>query len=158
MTDMRTLIRREFLARKEFITGRVLTQPSITSFDVAGSTVWVVAVDVGGFRHLEDVPVKMVNGSRGYATTDSSVLLRRNTAGRYDIVGPADRSTGITKKKTYTIDTPTETSATDLGFTFRLETFIWYATAGPASVSAWADGLTTFPKLTITDADGNPVT
>lgn len=155
MSDTRHLIRREIKARREFITGKVLTPMNVLFFGPGStSTVWVVDVDIGDpLRRLQDVPIKMVNNNRLYASLGASVLLRRNTAGRYDIVGPADVATGTTTKKTYTIDVPTAAASVDLGFDFRVEVFTYYG-----DNSLWADGVTVFPKVTVIDPDGIPIT
>ncbi len=160
MSDIRALIRREMRSRTEFLTGKVLTQPTVIEFGPGGpgsETVWVVDVDIGSNRRLEDVPVKANNRERGYAGLGQAVLLHRNTAGRYEVTGPADKAAGVTAIKRYTVDVATPTDTANLGFTFRQETFIFYATAGPVSASAWNDGITPFPKLTVLDGDGDPV-
>lgn len=159
MSDLRQLIRREIKRRQEFITGRVLTEPNLLQFGLTPGTesTWVVDVDIGSNRRLESVPVKTYNRRRTYASVGSTVLLRRSTQGRYEVVGPGDRKHGTLTTTKYVIDVVTPQSSADAGFSSRLETFIWYATAGSGGSSAWADGVTPFPKRTVIDADGNPV-
>lgn len=153
MANVRQLIKREIQSSREYIVGQVLTQPEISLYTPL-STMWVCDVTIGDdLRRLEKVPIKaLINGDRGYARAGQTVLLRKNTAGRYDIIGPADRVTGKVVKKTYTIDLPTETSSANLGFATRREPFEYYGIN-----AAWNDGVTPFPLVTITDPDGNPI-
>ena len=82
----------------------------------------------------------------------SEITWISTTTGRFDIIGPADRAIGTLVKKIYTIDLPTETSSANLGFSFKKEAFEYYGLN-----AAWNDGVTPFPKETITDPDGNPI-
>lgn len=160
--SLQQLIRREILSRREFITGTVLRSPSLRPYDETGSAshVWTVDVEVGGQRPLFDVPAKAgSDGSRRYAQRGSTVLLRRNAQGRFEVVGPGDRAAAFIEVKEYDIGDPTPTATDTLGFSSRREPFEFYKgpTPGVPGTSFWNDGDNPFPKLTIIDPNGNPV-
>lgn len=151
------LIRREIEARKDLV-GTVLKKRELVQFDGTGATgVWVVDVDVGGNRVLRDVPVKAgSDGSRFYADINQTVLLRRNTQGRFDVIGPADRVAAQAVEKEYDLQAGTEVSSRSVGFTVNKVPFEFYQ-GGGVGASRWNDGVTPFPKVQILDGDGNEV-
>lgn len=156
MSSLRQLIRQEVQARQQFLPGTMLTSPEYTSFDNSSNPVWTASVDIGGANPLGDVPVKSVNGSRAYASRGAAVLLRRNAQGRYEVTGPGDRRQNLRRRKLYTFGNTTPTNTTDFGFDSRVEPFEFYQGTG-APNSLWNDGVTPFPKVTIIDANGDPV-
>jgi hypothetical protein len=160
--SIKRLINREIKAKQEFLIGRVLSVRELKYGDPTNLThyVWYADVDVGGNRVLRDVPIKSAgSGTRFYASQDQTVLLKRNAAGRFDIVGPADRQVSQVIVKEYSLADQSQTSQTTLGFSFRKEAFEFYEgpTPGTPGTSLWADGTTPFPKVTIIDAQGNEV-
>ena len=160
--SLKGLINREIKAQKEFLVGRVLTIRELKPGDPLNGDkrVWYCDVDVGGNRILRDVLIKTAgSGTRFYASQDQTVLLRRNTAGRYDVIGPADRQVGQTVFKEYALIDRSESSSTTLGFSYRREVFDYYKGPTPptAGTSLWNDGNTPFPKVTTIDAQGNEV-
>ena len=141
---------------------RVLTIRELKFGDPLGtaSRIWVADINVGGNRILRDVPIKgNAPGSRFYAARGQSVLMKRNANGRFDVVGPADRTLGIEVKKEYDLTTQTIDTQSNLGFSFRAEVFEFYKGPTPptAGTSIWNDGSTPFPKTTTIDANGNEV-
>ena len=159
MSDLRKLIRQEIINRREFMVGTILDTPEVKAFDGSGGTGgprWVAPVTIGSNRHLKNVPIKAVNGTRHYARRGSTVLLRRNVSSRFEVIGPGDRRAAVQIVKTYVPGNLTAQSTANIGFSFREETFEFYEGAGPPN-SLWNDGSTPFPKVTIIDGDGNPV-
>ena len=157
MSDLRRLIRQEIIARQEFIVGTMLTSPAYSAFDNSTHPVWSATVEIGGDHPLADVPVKTVNGSRAYASRGATVLLRRNAQGRYEVIGPGDRRSNFKVRKTYTFGNTAPVTTVAVGFSSRVEPFEFYQGTG-APNSLWNDGVTPFPKVTIIDANGDPVT
>lgn len=153
-------VRREVLARREAIVGRVVSHLRLTTFDGSpgGGPTWVVDVDAGdGRRVLRDVPVKAgADGARFYAQLGQSVLLRRNAAGRFDVVGPADRVPAPAVAKEYDPATGAEVSSATEGLTTTVEPFTHLQGTG-APNSKWGDGVTPFVKVTVRDGEGNEV-
>lgn len=125
----RDLIRRELAGVKQRLRGRVVSAPALVTYDAVGVRYahWVVAVDIGGNRVLEHVPVKMgTAGSRSYARLGSPVWLEKD-GGRYQVVGPADRA--ITQRQIVLVnedggDAPI--LAGYAGYTFTREPFSYY--------------------------------
>ncbi len=99
------LIRREFLARQEFLVGTVIGEPRPTRFDgvAPGAGVLLVCdVDIGSNNPLLNVPIKSAgDGSHFYAGLTNTVLLRRNLLGRFQVVGPGDRANGFNETIEY---------------------------------------------------------
>lgn len=126
--SLKNLILREIRARKDFLVGTVVSSPVLRTFDASafGAETWVVRVDVGGNRILDNVPVKAVEGSRFYAQLGQSVLLRKNAQGRYDVVGPADRLATAAVAKQYDLNAGLLTATETRGFTFQREPFEFY--------------------------------
>lgn len=113
--SFRRLAREEIRARRDRV-GKVLSTRRILDFSTS-TPVWVVNVDVGGERVLRDVPVKAFGAlQRTYAVPGQSVNLKRNTQGRYDVVGPADAVVGTTVAMDVDLDTQTGSPGTDFGF------------------------------------------
>jgi hypothetical protein len=86
-----------------------------------------------------------------------TVLLRRNAAGRYEVVGPGDRVNAFQTKKTYNFGNASVVATTTTGFSFRQETFSFYRNIANPGASFWNDSVTPFPKITTIDPAGNPV-
>jgi hypothetical protein len=151
---LKPFIRREIRSRQD-LTGRVMTAMTLREFNTGSAPVWVCDVDLGSNRLMRDVPIKgNANGSRFYAQRGQTVLMRRNTQGRYDIIGPADRLTAAGNVKTYTLGNGTPVTNTPQGFSFELVPFEFYKGTG---TSLWNDGTTPFPYVRLLDALGNPV-
>lgn len=155
--SLRQVIRQEVKSRTEFIVGTMLSSPEYAAFDDSLNPVWTATVEVGGDFPLSRVPVKSVNGSRSYASRGATVLLRRNAQGRYEVVAPGDRRSSFRTRKKYTFGNSTPIESTVFGFSVRVEAFEFYQGTG-APNSLWNDGVTPFPKETIIDANGDPVT
>lgn len=157
---LKPFVRREILARQDRV-GRVVSQRELKPRNSGGSPVWVCDVDIGANRLIRNVPIKATSsaGARFYAERGQTVLLRRNTQGRYDIVGPADRLSSIAGISTYEVGDSTALTAAQLGFTFQREPFEFYQGPTPPTpgTSLWNDGVTPFPLVRILDADGNEV-
>ncbi len=153
---LKTVIRREIRARRDLV-GTVFSQRELRQFNTGAAPVWVCSVNIGGNRILRNVPIKGAgSGERFYAELGQAVLLRRNTQGRYDIVGPSDKLSAIATKKTYNIGAAAVVATTTEGFQISQEIFDFYKGTGPPN-SLWADGVTPFPLVRILDAAGNPV-
>jgi hypothetical protein len=157
---LKQLIKRETDFRREFLTGTVLTPLRALQFDQTGggSPVWVASIEIGSNRPLIDVVVLASNdGTRRYAKVGKTVMLRMNTMGRYDAIGPADRVASTASVKTYNVGIATAVTAADFGYTFERVPFEWYANSGNPGESRWNDTFSTFPLTRVVDADGNPV-
>lgn len=135
--SQKDLINREIRsAEKRRIRGTVLTEPRILNFDLSGSRfpTFVVDVDIGRNRILEDVPVK-INGpkARFYARPGSPVYLDRDAFGRYQVIAPADRA--MRQGNLILINEDTDLTATGavIGFTFAREPYEFYQGVQPES-------------------------
>lgn len=160
MSLIKPFIRREIKARQDLV-GTVISDKFLKAANAGGSPVWVCDVNVGGEKVLRNVRIKgsSAQGSRFYADRGQTVLLRRNTQGRFQIIGPADKIASIAGVNRYTIGNATATTAAQLGFTFEVVAFEFYEGPSPPTpgTSLWNDGVTPFPLVRILDADGNPV-
>lgn len=156
---LKVVIRREIRARRDLV-GTVFSQRVLKSFNAGAAPVWVCSVNIGGNRILKNVPIKGAGtGERFYAELGQAVLLRRNTQGRYDIVGPSDKLSTIAVKKTYNVGAAAVVATTIEGFQISREPFEFYEgdQAQAPGTSLWNDGTTPFPLVRILDAAGNPV-
>ena len=160
MSDLKQLITREQKALKDQIRGRIMSSPVQKNFDLIGIQFlqWVSDVDVGGDLLLRDVPIK-INGpkARFYARRNSPVFLQKDAQGRYQIIGPADRSQEQGNLIEVDEDTGIAAAPIDIGFTLRIEAFEFYEGTGIPGGSLWNDGVHGFPAVTKLDADGNEV-
>lgn len=151
---LKTVMRREIRARRDLV-GTVVSQRELIEFNLGASPVWVCDVDVGGNRIMCNVPIKGAEtGQRFFAELGQAVALRRNTQGRYDIVGPSDKLSAIAVRKTYTLGVATPVATINEGFQISREPFEFYE--GTAT-SLWNDGTTPFPLVRILDGQGNPI-
>ena len=80
---------------------------------------------------LRDVPIK-INGpkARFYARRNSPVFLQKDAQGRYQIIGPADRSQEQGNLIEVDEDTGIAAAPIDIGFTLRIEAFEFYEGTG----------------------------
>ena len=144
------LIRREFLNRKELLVGTVIGAPRATRFDgtaPGAGVMWVCDVEVGGTKPLLNVPVKAgSDGSRFYANLGSAVVLRRNLAGRYQVIGPGDRAAGELEIIEYDLVTQDVVTQSSQGFSKVVDPFEFYQ--GPISMRG-------NPAVTFTNTGGN---
>jgi hypothetical protein len=123
---MRDLIRQERQSHAETFVGTVRSIQSRLQFDGTSSVI-VADVDVGGNRIFKNVPIKAnARGTRFYAQVGASVVLRRNAQGRWDVVGPGDRTIAAPTKKTYTIGNTTPSTTETLGFSTVFPPFEFY--------------------------------
>lgn len=155
---LKQLVRREVDTQRETIVGKVLTDMDVTDFDGTGAGVFVADVEIGSNNFLRNVPVK-ANRNRFYAQRGQTVLLRRSTQGRYEIIGPGDRLSSPVVEIAYDLETQQGGAPVSSGFDFELVDFFHYETldaAAPLDV-LWADGVTPFNLSRIVDADGVPV-
>lgn len=137
----RDLIRREIGGVKQRLRGRVVTLPARRNYDTAGVryATWVVAVDIGSNRVLENVPIKMgTAGSRSYARIGAPVWLEKD-AGRYQVVGPADRAPAQRVVVLVDEDAGDSSAGGSSGFTFVREPFTYYKGAAAAQPTAFYD-------------------
>ncbi len=143
---------------KETIQGTVLTDLHLVHYGNTGlAAVWVCEVDVGGSRHLTDVPVKAgSNGEHFFAQRNQTVLLRRNTGGRYEIIGPGDKRQGIANVKTYSLGITAPSASVTRGFSSVPVPFDFYEEldGGAPLGSFWNDGQNKFNLVQIKDEDG----
>lgn len=151
---LKPFVRREIKARQDRV-GTVMGDMTLREYNAGAAPVWVCDVDIGSNRLLRDVPIKAnASGSRFYAQRGQSVLLRRNTQGRYDIVGAADRLSAPGNVKTYILGTATPVSDTPQGFVTIVDPFEFYEgpTSGTPGTSLWNDGSTPFPSVRVVSA------
>lgn len=164
MSKMQKAIRREIGAREPFLLGTVISDMEMARADDSdsdsgtGAWSWCCDVDIGENRHLRNVIVHAVNGQRRYARRGMSVLLRRNQAGRYDIVAPGDTVTATMEITYYDLD-GVETGSGTLGYTFDRKPLEFYKgpTPGVPGTSLWNSPLYHWNYVRIVDGDGNPV-
>lgn len=157
---LKNLIRREVNFRKDFIIGTVLTDKRMFQFDqsVGGAPVFVTSVEIGSSRPLIDVIIlAAADGSRRYADAGKTVMLSKNTMGRYDIIGPADRVAGEAVVKTYNMGSAAEVTSEGFGYSAFRVPFEWYGYGWATNDAKWADGDHPFRHVEIQDADGNPI-
>lgn len=156
-SGLKRLIRREVRASSETLAGTVLSIRRLEDLDAAGSSTWVVDVDVGAPQPLRSVAVKAgSNGERFYAGLGQPVKLARNLQGRFDVIGPGDRKINPAIRSSYTLGFDTPTSSGGTGLQTQRVAFEFYEGIGPPN-SLWNDGATAFPLIRIVDALGNPV-
>ena len=152
--QLKQVLRREIKARQDLV-GTVVEQRRIREFNVSAAPVWVCSVDIGGNRILKNVPIKGGNnGGRSFAERGQAVILRRNTQGRFNIIGPSDRLSAIATVKTYNVGDLTPVATTTEGFNIVIDPFEFYENG--AGTSFWNDGVTPFPSVRILDQLGNP--
>lgn len=157
MSDRR-LARREMRAHAFQKRGTVLTAPKLLQVTAQTETSPVCDVDVGGDEVIRDVRIRAnAAGSRSYARVGAPVLLARNAAGRFEIIGPGDRVRGAGNVTLLDESDDSTSAGAGSGFTTRVEAFEFYESGGSPGPSRWNDGSTPFPAITILDGDGNPV-
>lgn len=161
-TGLKRLMRREIAARSETKTGTVLSVRKLLDMDAQGSATWVVDVDIGAGQVLRNVAVKAgSDGERFYAGLGMSVKLARNTAGRFDAIGPGDRVGAIATVKTYTLGVDAPTASANVGLTAERVAYEFYQglTPGTPGTSYYNDGDPghSYPLVRIVDGDGVPV-
>lgn len=161
-SDLKNLINREQKAVKQQIRGKIMSDPVQKNFDTAGALqfTWVCDVDIGSNRLLRDVPVK-INGpkARFYSRRDSPVFLEKDSQGRYQIIGPADKGPQQGRICFLDEDTGIVSPTTPVGFTLVVRPFEFYQGPTPPTpgTSFWNDGVHGFPEITKLDQDGNEV-
>ncbi len=157
----REFIQREVTGRKESRTGTVLTRPVLKFFGTGVAETWVVDVSIGSNRELKNIPIKMgPGGSRSYADQGTTVKLLRNLDQKWQIVGPGDRSIGITEINIFDPGSINPIgSPTMLGQSFVVRPFIHFQgdlITGPTPGSGlW--GTKGFPRVEKVDGDGNVI-
>lgn len=126
--SLRRLIRQEIIARQQTIIGKVLSQRVRKDYDAGGGPVWVVDVDVGGERIMRDVLVKGgSDGTTRYADRGQTVALRRNSLGRFDVIGPGDKVIGTTVVIDYVVATGIDNgTGVDFGFSHIARPYSFY--------------------------------
>ena len=161
MSLLKPLLRREIKSREDLV-GTVVSEKFLKPYNTGSvAPMWVCDVNVGDEKLLRDVPIKgsAAQGNRFFADRGQTVLLRRNTLGRFHVIGPADRLNSVAGLNKYSIGATTPTTAAQLGFTINPVPFEFYEgpTSGTPGTSLWADSVTPFPLVQILDQDGNPV-
>ena len=156
MSNFKELITREIRARKDTIIGTVLTTPELVQFDgsVNGGETWVVRVDIGSNRVLEDVAIKAVDVGKFFSSKGQAVELRKTQQGRYEIIGPAPIIPGTKTVNTYDLNTFLSTATATAGFTPFTVPFEHYQ--GPQSMRGNPN--VTFAASTISRAVGSFLT
>lgn len=126
--SLKAIIRREILARHQTMVGTVVSDQSLIEFDASasGSESWVVDVDIGSNRIIRDVVIKAGTRGRFFAQRGQTVSLHRNSLGRFDIVGPADKLTGVANLNTYDINANTLTASSLTGFVTVFRPYEYY--------------------------------
>jgi hypothetical protein len=159
MSNLQKFVRREIGNKRATRVATVISEMRITDFDGQSSGVWVVDLEVGSSRPMVNVPVK-ADKNRFYAQLGQSVEIRRNAHGRWEVVGPGDHIAATMVVRTYDLETQTQQSTANAGFSFNRVPFSYYATLdGGAPLGVlWADGATPFGLVQIIDdATGLPV-
>jgi hypothetical protein len=161
MSNLTKFVAREIRNQRELIVGTVVADQTLINFDGsggAGSGVFVCDVEIGSNNLLRKIPIKAA-GNRFYAQRGQTVLLRRNAAGRYEVIGPGDRLSQAVQTVTYDLSTGAGGAPTATGFTFVVRPLEYYATLAGASPSGviWGDGITPLGVVHILDALGNIV-
>ncbi len=160
MSDLKGLINREIDRRQERLRGVVLTDPRLKTFDVTGGLfpTWVVDVDIGASRILQNVPVK-INGpkARHYARAGSPVFLEKNEQGRYQVVAPADRVRVPGTVRLLDEDTGVFSAGGAAGISSTREPFEFYEGTGIPGGGLWHDHINGFPKITVVDETGTEI-
>ncbi len=144
------LIRREFLAKKEFLVGTVVGAKRPVRFDgtaPGAAVVWVCDVEIGSNNPLLNVPIKGgSDGGRFFAELGNIVLLRRNLLGRYQVMGPGDRCAGERATTEYNLVTQDVAASSRRGFSIFIDPFEFYQ--GPTAMLG-------NPSVTFTNTGGN---
>lgn len=157
--QVRDFMKREVRSRSETITGSVLTRPKLKDFGAGSSPVWVVDVAIGSNRHLRNVPVKAVNGSRRYADHGQVVVVKRQVSGKFQVIGAGDRKISTTVVKTYIIGVSVPTTTANEGQTTVRRPFSFYQggliTPGTPNSGLW--GTAGFPKVETVDGNGDVI-
>lgn len=154
-SSIQRLISRDIRARQELRRGTVLTDPRRLNFDPSAitSNVYVVDVDIGAGRPIKNVPVKSISGlgGRSYALPGKAVEIQRNAGGRWIVIGPADRVTGVGTAQLLSEAAGSTTAGAGVGFRSVPRFFDYWE--DPAHV--W--GSAGFGDTIILDGDGNEV-
>lgn len=136
MSREKDLIRREFLAKKEFLVGTVIGEKRPIRFDgtaPGAGVVWVCDVEIGSNNPLLNVPIKgSGDGGRFFASLGSVVLLRRNLLGRYQVIGPGDRCAGELETTFYNLVTQDVVVTSSRGFAQVIDPYEFYQ--GPTAM------------------------
>ncbi len=172
--SLKALINKEIDARRELVRGTVMTDIRQVNFDPTGAQfpTYVVDVDVGGDRIMQNVPVKTA-GSRGrfYARPGFPVYLEKNAQGRYQVIAAGDRKISSGSLILLNEDTDAASAGVGVGFTQIIEPFLFYEGTTPESFFDPAlDGdnllwLRTYERLTglpdnivvVSDVDGSDI-
>ncbi len=147
-SEAQKLIAREVDSRREVKIVTVIGD--LRMFEMSpGDTapVWVTDVEFGKGKPMRNVPVKAINGVRFYAQRGQTVQIKRNTFGRWQIIGPGDRlaTTEITKE--YDLGTGNQVGQDqNRGFSFLVQPFEFYL--GPKAMKG-------NPALTFANTGGN---
>lgn len=143
-------IRREFLNRKELLVGTVIGSARARRFDgtaPGAGVMWVCDVEMGGTRPLLNVPIKAgSDGGRFFANLGSAVVLRRNLAGRFQVIGPGDRAAGEMEIIEYDLVTTAVVTQSSQGFAQVVDPFEFYQ--GPTAMKG-------NPNVTFANTGGN---
>lgn len=135
--SLKRLINREIEVRRERIRGTVMTELRQLNFDPVGVQfpTYVVDVDVGSDRIMQNVPVKTA-GSRGrfYARPGFPVFLDKDAQGRYQVVAAGDRKVSSGNLILINEETDVTTTGANIGFTQTREPFEFYEGDTPESL------------------------
>ncbi len=157
--QMREFMKREVRSRSETITGSVLTRPKLKDFGAGSSPVWVEDVAIGSNRHLKNVPVKAVNGSRRYADLGQVVVVKRQVSGKFQVIGAGDRKIGTTVVKTYTIGVSVPTTTVNETQTVVRRPYSYYqgGLVNPGTPNSGLYGTPGYPKIETVDGNGDVI-
>ena len=161
MSEDQRLIQRSIKSAREEHRGTIVVRPYQEYMDPNTNTslVWFVDVDIGTERLLRKVLVSGGSslGGRQHAKLGRSVVVTRNSGGRWIVTGPADRVLGSGPITLLDERDDSESSGGNYGFTVVKEPFAYYAGDLPGTPNSGLWGTAGFPKITILDGDGNEV-
>lgn len=160
-TPTQRLISRDARARQETRRGTVLSDPGLVDFDPAGqaSAVWVVRVDIGAGKPIDDVIVKSQtgNGGRAYAKNGAAVIIQKGSGGRWYCIGPSDRKRS-TGSLNFLDESDDSTSAgVGTGLTSARKKYDFYQGDLPATPGSGRYGSKGYGNTQIFDANGDEV-
>lgn len=162
MTSLNQVVKKQIEFSRSEKVGTVVSSIKMIDGSSSGSSpVYAVNVDIGAERLLEDVVIKSVGTSHFYAQVGSPVLLRKNTRGLFDVVGPADRVVAVKVVKTYDFGVLVPTGTSNSGFQIEVVPYDHFqSTVGaPPGESLYGSGVigSEYNLVRTLDGDGNPI-
>lgn len=129
MSLLTDLAQAEIRDAKDEIDGKVLTRPALLVTDSVAET-YACDVDIAQTNPLRNVPIAPGNRALVYADVGAAVRLRRNTAGRYEVIGFSKTQPGTWTRIEVDVATAALGAPQSVGLHSRALTYAELATIG----------------------------